>query len=84
MLPPLLVLEYNLIFIHVIHIAEKSCEDRFRVASCILKKPAVYRVLPGSLLQGIKPLVDFFQRDLAESTLLFVIYFKRICIKFCA
>ena len=54
MLPPLLVLEYNLIFIHVIHIAEKSCEDRFRVASRILKKPAVYRVLPGSLLQSLR------------------------------
>ena len=49
MLPPLLVLEYNLIFIHVIHIAEKSCKDRFRVAPRIFKNSAFYRVLPGAL-----------------------------------
>ena len=82
MLPTLLVVKYDLIFIHVIHITEKSCKDCFRITSRIFKKPVVYRVLLGALLQGIKPLVDFFQRDLAESTLLFVIYFKRICIKF--
>ena len=80
----LFVRKFYLILIHIVCLPKETFQYRLSIAPGIVIESIFNRIRFSLFYQLIQRLAIFFQGDLAENTLIFMIQLERICIQFTA